>query len=117
MIARTSTPWVVALAVLALDTFACDASNHPPPNDERAAAETDIGRAQAGGADFVPEAKLHLQFAQEDLQKSKQLSEDSERSRTLSTLARTEAQLAFTLAKEAAAQAQLSKLPHESTGH
>jgi hypothetical protein len=120
MTARTITPWVVALAAFALETLGCGASERPPPNDERAAAETDIGRAQAGGADFVPEARLHLQFAQEDLQKSKQLSDDSERSRTLSTLARTEAQLAFSLAKVAAIQAQQSKLqtdPRESTGH
>jgi hypothetical protein len=77
----------------------------PPPNDQWAAAQADVGRAQAGGAPDVPEAKLHLQLALEDLQRSKQvMGEDSKRASSLSALARAEAQLAFSLAKAAAAQ-------------
>jgi len=77
----------------------------PPPNDQWAAAQTDIGRAEAGGAPNVPDAKLHLQLAQEDLQKSKQLmGDDNKRATTLSALASAEAQLALSLAKQAAAQ-------------
>jgi hypothetical protein len=72
---------------------------------EWAAAQADVGRAQAGGAPDVPEAKLHLQLALEELQRSKQvMGEDNKRSSTLSALARVEAQLAFSLAKAAAAQ-------------
>jgi hypothetical protein len=80
------------------------ASTLPPPNDQWAAAESDVGRAQAVAVQ-VPEARLHLQLAQEDLQKSKQLmGDDNKRATNLAVLARTEAQLAFSLAKQATAQ-------------
>jgi hypothetical protein len=83
-----------------------------PPNDEWAAAQADVGRAQSGGAPTVPDAKLHLQLAQEDLQKSKDMMDkDNRRAASLVALARVEAQLALSLAKafqaqEAARQAQ-----------
>ena len=77
----------------------------PPPSDEWAAAQADVGRAQSGGAPTVPDAKLHLQLAQEDLQKSKDLMDkDNKRAASLVTLARVEAQLALSLAKASAAQ-------------
>ena len=71
-----------------------------PPNDEWAAAQADVGRAEAGGAPDVPDAKLHLQLAQENLQKSKALiDDDNERAASLISVARVEAQLALSLAK------------------
>jgi hypothetical protein len=77
----------------------------PPPNDEWAAAQTDVGRAEAGGAASVPDAKLHLQQALEDLQKSKQeMGENNKRAASLCALARAEAQLAMSLAKQAIAE-------------
>ena len=77
-------------------------SSVPPPNDQWAAAQADVGRAQASGAPNVPQAKLHLELAQEDLQKSKPLiGDDNKRATTLIALARTEAQLAASLAKQA----------------
>jgi hypothetical protein len=89
------------------------ASSLPPPNDQWSAAEADVGRAQAV-APQVPEARLHLQLAQEDLQKSKQLmGDDNKRSTNLAILARTEAQLAFSLAKQAAAQDEAVKAQAE----
>jgi hypothetical protein len=79
--------------------------NVPPPNDAYAAALADVGRAQAGGAPLVADAKLHLQLAEEDLQKSKQLMDtDNKRATSLVALASVEAQLALSLAKQAAAQ-------------
>ena len=90
--------WIAALALPAL---AC-AANIPPPTNEWAAAQVDVGRAQAGGAPNVPNAKLHLQLAQEDLAASKRLiNQDNERASTLIMLATTEAQLALSLAQEA----------------
>ena len=92
-------------------TFAagCGAS-FPPPNDEWAAAQADIGRAEAGGAPAVPDAKLHLQLAQEDLQKSKGLiNDDNKRAADLIAVARTEAQLALSLAKQQQAEEQAKK--------
>ncbi len=74
----------------------------PPPNDQWSAAQVEVGRAQAGGAPAVPDAKLHLQLAEEDLQKSKTLiGTDNKRASTLIVLATSEAQLASTLAQAA----------------
>jgi Domain of unknown function (DUF4398) len=82
----------------------------PPPNDAWAAAQQDVGRAESGGAPAVPDAKLHLQLAEEDLQRAKQLiGQDNARATTLTDLARAEAQLALSLAKSAAAQGDAQK--------
>jgi hypothetical protein len=95
--------------VLVSGSLACG-SSVPPPNDQWAAAQADVGRAQSGGAPENPDAKLHLQLAQEDLQKAKQLiGQDNQRATSLTELARTEAQLALSLAKYGAAQAEDSK--------
>jgi hypothetical protein len=82
------------------------ASVVPPPNDQWSAAQVEVGRAEAGGAPNVPDAKLHLQLAQEDLQKGKALmGDDNKRAATLILLASTEAELASTLAQAANAGA------------
>jgi hypothetical protein len=53
----------------------------------------------------VPTARLHLQLAQEDLQRAKALiGSDNRRAGTLIVLASTEAQLASTLAQAAQAE-------------
>jgi hypothetical protein len=89
---------VVAAAVACGATF-------PPPNTEWAEANNDVGKAEAGGAPDVPEAKLHLQLAQEDLQKSKELiNQDNRRASSLVAVARSEAQLALSLARAQKAQ-------------
>ena len=106
MITKTTTTALVTVALAVLEV-GCGASALPPPNDESSAAEADVGRAQAGGAPAVPDAMLHLQLAQEDLQKAKLLiGKDDARANTLTSLARAEAQLAFSLARQAAAQDQ-----------
>jgi hypothetical protein len=101
-----------AACIALASAFACSGcgGSIPPPADELSAAQTDIGRAEAGGAPSVPEAKLHLQLATEDLQKAKdQVDKDNKRATTLVALARAEAQLALSLAKQAAAQAQATQ--------
>jgi hypothetical protein len=94
--------------IACLLTLACAAgcgSSVPPPNDEWSAAQADVGRAEAGGAPTVPNAKLHLQLAQEDLTKSKPLIDnDNRRATDLIAVARAEAQLALSLAKQQIAQ-------------
>ncbi len=78
----------------------------PPPSTSFEQAQVDLGRAEAGGAPGVPEAKLHLQLAQEDLAKSKDMvGQDNRRAESLLELSRIEAQLALSLAKAAQAQA------------
>jgi hypothetical protein len=98
---------VTLASLVSLAAAACGGS-FPPPRDEWAAAQADVGRAEAGGAPGVPDAKLHLQLATENLQKSKQLmdQEDNKRAASLVAVARAEAQLALSLAKAANAQAQ-----------
>ena len=100
---------LAGLALLSLAAAHCGGSI-PPPNDELSAAQTDIGRAEAGGAPSNPEAKLHLQLATEDLQKAKsQVDQDNKRATTLVALSRVEAQLALSLAKAQQAQADARK--------
>jgi hypothetical protein len=103
---------ITTIALFSLLPFAALAcgSSLPAPADEWAAAQADVGRAQAGGAPAVPDARLHLQLAQEDLQKSKDLMDkDNKRAGSLVALARTEAQLALSMAKAAQAQEDAQK--------
>jgi hypothetical protein len=89
-------------------------SSVPPPNDAWAAAQTDLGRAEASGAQANPDAKLQLQLAREDLRKARALiGNDNERATTLTVLARTEAQLAQSLANASAAQDDAHKAATE----
>ena len=91
---------IATIACLLTFAAGCGAS-FPPPNDEWAAAQADVGRAEAGGAPTVPNAKLHLQLAQEDLQTSKGLiGTDNRRATDLVWVARVEAQYALSLAKQ-----------------
>jgi hypothetical protein len=100
---KSTTGWFLACAMAGF--VAGCGSRLPPPNDEWAAGQADIGRAQAVGALYDPEARLHLQLAQEDLEKSKHvMGDDNRRAASLAALASTEAQLAFSLARQAAAQ-------------
>lgn len=105
----------IATLSLAVGAFVAGCSSSvPPPNDQWSAAQVQVGRAQAGGAPDVPDAKLHLKLAEEDLQKAKTLiGNDNRRAGSLIVLASTEAQLATSLAEaaragEAAQQAQES---------
>lgn len=100
---------LLSVAALSLASVACGGS-FPPPNDEYSAAQADVGRAEAGGAPNVPDAKLHLQLAQEDLAKAKSLiDQDNKRAADLISVARAEAQLAFSLAKQQMAEDQARK--------
>ena len=95
---------IVTLSVISISLAACGGSI-PPPNDEMIAANTDVGAAEAGGAPAVPDAKLHLELAEEDLRQSKTyMNEDNKRAASLIALAKVEAQLALSLAKEIIAQ-------------
>jgi uncharacterized Zn finger protein (UPF0148 family) len=104
---------VPAVRLLFAGVVACAACGGtvPPPNDEWSAAQADVGRAESGGAPAVPDAKLHLQLAQEDLQKSKALMEKEQNQRAVSlvALARAEAQLALSLARATQAQAEAAQ--------
>ncbi len=81
-------------------------SSFPQPNDQFAAAQKDVGRAQEGGAQGIPDAKLHLQLANESLTKAKELMDkDNKRAASLISRASAEAELALALAKASMAKA------------
>jgi hypothetical protein len=96
------------IAMIALlPVLAACGSSFPPPNDEYSAAQVDVGRAESGGAPNVPDAKLHLQLAHEDLTKAKSLiDQDNRHAADLIAVARVEAQLALSLAKQQIAEDQ-----------
>jgi|SRR5580704_1105358 hypothetical protein len=97
---------IALLAALPVLAAACG-SSFPPPNDEYSAAQVDVGRAESGGAPSVPDAKLHLQLAHEDLTKAKSLiDQDNRHAADLIAVARVEAQLALSLAKQQLAEDQ-----------
>jgi hypothetical protein len=97
----------IALLGSVLVALAACGSSVPPPNTEWEAASNDVGHAESGGAPSVPDARLHLQLAREDLQKSKELiNKDNRRALRLVELGRAEAQLALSLAKAQQAQDQ-----------
>jgi hypothetical protein len=97
---------ITSISAALTSLVGCGASL-PPPNDEWAAAQADVGAANAGGAPNVPDAKLHLELSQEDLQKSKELiGQDNKRASSLIAVARVEAQLALQLAKASQAADQ-----------
>jgi hypothetical protein len=83
----------------------------PVPNDQFAAAQNDLGRAEQGGAANVPDAKLHLQLAQENLSKAKALMDkDNKRALSLIHRASAEAELALALARESQAKTEAQGL-------
>ncbi len=104
----------LSMSLLPALALAACGSTLPPPNDEWAAAQSDVGAANAGGAPGVPDAKLHLQLSEEDLQKSKQLiGNDNSRAASLIAVARVEAQLALKLAKASQAADQVRQAQQE----
>jgi Domain of unknown function (DUF4398) len=109
---RPRTLWTVVVGAVPW-AIACG-SSVPPPHDQWAEAEANLGRAQMAGAPDVPMAKLHMRLAQEDLQKAKELmDQDNKRAASLSALANSEAQLALSLAKAASSQDEARKAEFE----
>ena len=100
----------IVSALITSGALAGCASSVPPPTDQWSAAQVEVGRAEASGAPQVPDAKLHLQLAEEDLQKGKALiGRDNRRAGTVIALARTEAQLSATLVQEAQARTEAQR--------
>lgn len=96
---------LVIIMMLATSAVAC-AANTPAPQDQFAAAQNQIGRAQESGASNVPDARLHLRLASEGLSKAKSLfGEQNDYAASLIARANAEAVLALDLANEARARA------------
>lgn len=93
--------------VFAACATACGGS-YPVPNDRIASSEKAVGGAQEVGAPNEPKAALHLKLAQEDIAQAKILIRDGDnkRAETLLMRAQSEAELALSLARQAAARAE-----------
>lgn len=107
---------MLASLILIGAAVACG-SSIPPPTDQWAAAQADLGRAQSSGAANNADARLHVQLAKEDLAMAHRLmGHDNERATTLAELARAEARLASSLAAKSTAEDDANKAATEMQG-
>jgi hypothetical protein len=83
---------------------ACAAA--PIPNDRLAGTEASYRGAQEAGADSVPQAKLHLKFAEEGITRARKLIAEQRNDEAVQALdqARADAELAVGLARESQAE-------------
>lgn len=96
----------VAAALLAISS--CASMQIPAETLQR--SESAIRGAEEVGAESVPAAKLHLQFARDQTEAAKKLSlAGDERSLVMLARAQADADLANALAREAAAHAEAVK--------
>ncbi len=105
----------VLLGTLSL-TMLLACGSYPKPEDAYSAAQKDIGRAEAGGAPAAGgDAKLYWTQASEHLAKSKALMDQGENqsAEDYIMVARAEAQLALSLAKQQQAEDQARKAQEE----
>jgi uncharacterized protein DUF4398 len=97
-------PWKAA----ALVAFGCSCATAPPlPGDRLAGAEAEIRAAQEIGAERVPQAKVHLQSARENINNARETNKDDpEGAARKLDIARAQAELANALAREQLARAE-----------
>jgi hypothetical protein len=102
-----------SLAVVTALVIAGCGSSVPPPNNEYAVAQQELGRAQEAGAAAVPEADAHYKLAQEYLDKANERingeHKDYERAQVLITRSRAESELAMELTRKVRAQRGLAQ--------
>ena len=97
--------WILMSAI----TLGCG-SSFPVPNDQMAAVQKEVGRAEQSGAHNVPAAKLHLQLAQENLSKAKTfMDKDNQRAHILIQRAGAEAELSLSLSTQDVAKTESSE--------
>lgn len=100
---------IVKLSVLAgIGLLAVACGSAPEPTERLATAQASIRAAKEIGADNVPQAQLHAQLAQEQVNQANKLIEEGENERADYVLRRAnaDAELAVALAREATSQKQ-----------
>jgi hypothetical protein len=102
----------VALAASAL-VAACGSS--PPPTARYASASASIRAAHEVGAQKVPDAQLHLQMAEDQLNNAKKMINDNDNDKAAWTLSRSQsdADLAVALAREAQTRAAADQVTQQ----
>lgn len=95
---------ILAIATVAT-TVACVAT--PPPRTQLAAAQAELEHAEVDGAVDMPDARLHLQLASEDLEQARRIAvDDPAHAASLAKVAYAEARLAGSLARRGDARAR-----------
>ncbi len=98
----------IGMTVLAIAALSGCASSATIPAEKLAAPQAAAEAAKEMGAAQIPEAKLHLQLANQQIEQAKELldSGDKERALRLLNRANADAELAVALTKQRAAQRQ-----------
>lgn len=101
---RNGMGWWLLLG--ALSATACGGA--AVPHDQMTAAEASVSAAEAGGAEEVPKAALHVKKAKDQIAAAKALIEQGENEKATWALekASADATLALSLAREVALQAE-----------
>jgi hypothetical protein len=96
----------VFVAGIGLTALAC--AGAPAPTERLASAQAAVRAAKEVGAKDVPQAKLHAQLAQEQVDQATKLIEDGENERADAILrrAQADAELAVALSRESTSQQQ-----------
>jgi len=96
----------VFVAGIVLIALAC--AGAPAPTERLASAQAAVRAAKEVGAKDVPQAKLHAQLAQEQVDQATKLIEDGENERADAILrrAQADAELAVALSRESTSQQQ-----------
>jgi hypothetical protein len=83
----------------------------PAPNNQLASAQAAVRASKELGAERVPEAQLHQQLAEEQIQKARKLMQDDENERAEFALARAkaDAELSVALARQEVARHQVEQ--------
>ena len=94
------------VAGIGLVVLAC--AGYPQPTERLANAQAAVRAAKEVGAKDVPQAQLHTQLAEEQVQQAQKLMEDgdNERAETILRRAQADAEMAVALAREAESQKQ-----------
>jgi hypothetical protein len=100
-------------AGVAVACAAC--GGYPPPNDKLMASVAAARSAREVGAESSPQASLHLKLADEEIAKAKSLIKDGDNERAEYTLvrAKADAELAISLAHEAAAKGEVQQVEEQ----
>jgi len=95
----------------ALGLLALGCASHPPPTEQIATSLAEVRGAEEAGALQVPEAALHLKFAEEQIQQAQDAMSDdkNQRAEDLALRAYQDAQLAIALARENEAKQRLEQ--------
>lgn len=104
------------LSVMMPAALLCCAS-HPPPTDNLASAIAAVRGAQEAGAAQVPQARLQLKLAEEQVTQARDMMKkgDNERADYMTLRAYNDAELALALAREQQANTRAQKADQAAT--